>query len=294
MPTHVSAEIIRMPTAQIEVDPDNIRTHYDPELLEGFRDMLRTNGEFINPPHVYQVGPNRYRVKHGNTRILAAQGLVEDIAVKIVDPPSSAEERIVGQLSENLAQGGLSPLDTARALQRLRTAGLSIRGIQEHLAIQGVKRSVAWIHACLKMLSLPSEVQGQIERGEVNAWEAVGPLTTKVVRVPVEARQAEFNEQLRDLAVQLLNEPGRHRAGAKRDEQRRSASAMQRWEILPMPGDSPEDVAQANSEGRQDVVMALNALRLVIDRGVPPKDSASGRLLRTRARQLDRRAPRKG
>lgn len=285
MPPDVDADIIKLPLQWIEVDPDNIRTHYDPELLDGFREVLRTGGEFINPPHVYSVGANRYRVKHGNTRVLAAQGLLDELPVRVVPAPSSLEERVLSQLSENLAQGGLSPLDTARALQRLRKTGLSIRGIQEHLATHGVKRSVAWIHTTLKMLDLPADVQAQIESGEIKPWEAVSPTTSRVVRVPVEAMQADFREHIQDLAVQLLNEPRGRRTASRRAGDARTGVTSQSWEILSMEGDPPELVEKAAKEGRQDVAMALNALRLVLENGVPAKDTASGRLLRARLRR---------
>jgi hypothetical protein len=286
MPADVDADITKLPLQWIEVDPENIRTHYDQELLDGFREVLRTGGEYINPPHVYPVGANRYRVKHGNTRVLAAQGLVDELPVRVVAAPSSAEDRVLSQLSENLVQGGLSPLDTARALQRLRKTGLSIRGIQEHLARYGVKRSVAWIHTTLKMLDLPPDVQAQIEKGDIKPWEAVSSSTSRVVRVPVEAMQSDFREHIHDLAVQLLNEPRGRRRGTKRAADARSGLASPRWEIMPMPGDAPELLEKAAEEGRQDVAMALNALRLLLQNGLPAKDSASGRLLRSRLRQV--------
>lgn len=282
MSTNTDNGIVMLPLDQIEIDPDNVRTHYDADIVEGLREVMRTGGEFINPPHVYRIGAGRYRVKHGNTRLLAAQGIVSELPVRLVPPPSSPEEQVISQLSENLAQGGLSPLDAARALQRLRKSGLSIRGIQEHLASYGVKRSVAWIHTSLKMLELPIEVQQQIERGEVKPWEAVAPTNSKVVRVPLEAMQADFRQHIEDLAVQLLNEPTSRRSRGGRGPERRSGSATQRWEILPMEGDPPELVTQTTEEGRQDVTIVLNALRLVVQNGLPARDSASARLLKSR------------
>ncbi len=285
-PATIDSAIVRLPLDQLEIDAENVRTHYDEEMVDGFRDLLRSGGEYINPPHVYSIGGDRYRVKHGNTRVLAAQGIVGELPVRIVDPPASPEERVMTQLCENLAQGGLSPLDTARALLRLRKSGLSIRGIQEHLAEHGLKRSVAWIHGLLKMLDLPDSVQTQIERGEVKPWEAVAPTDSKVVRVPVEAMQAEARQELQDLAVQLLNKPSTPTQPVRRGPQERSGPAPRRWEILPMEGDSEELLEKASVEARQDVAMALNALRLVIENGVPAKDSAGGILLRSRLRRL--------
>ena len=286
MSTPAGAGIASLPLEQIEIDPENVRTHYDEAVLEGFRELLRTGGEFINPPHVYRVGANRYRVKHGNTRVLAAQGIVTELPVRIVPAPSSSEERVASQLSENLAQGGLSPLDTARALQQLRKSGLSIRGIQEHLASYGVKRSVAWVHTTLKMLELPIDVQEQIERGEVKPWEAVAPTTSKVVRVPLEAAQADFRQHIEDLAVQLLNEPPSRRTPTRSGSGERSGTASRRWEVLPMHNDPADLVRLVNEEGRQDVILALNMLKAVLENGLLPSDSAGARLLKLRLRRL--------
>ena len=286
MSTPADTGIASLPLDQIEIDPENVRTHYDEAVLEGFRELVRTGGEFINAPHVYRVGANRYRVKHGNTRVLAAQGILTELPVRVVPPPSSSEERVVSQLSENLAQGGLSPLDTARALRQLRKSGLSIRGIQDHLASYGVKRSVAWVHTTLKMLELPIEVQDQIERGEVKPWEALAPATSKVVRVPLEAAQADFRQHIEDLAVQLLNEPPSRRAPTRSGSGERSGTATKRWEVLPMDSDPAELVQLVNEEGRQDIILALNTLKLVLDNGLPPSDSASARLLKMRFRRI--------
>jgi len=53
---------IELPLDQLEIDPDNVRTEYDPDIVAGLRSALGTTGDYINPPTVYPVGPNHYRV----------------------------------------------------------------------------------------------------------------------------------------------------------------------------------------------------------------------------------------
>src|SRR5205085_7694795 len=91
-----------LPVDRIQIDPDNVRTNYDPDMIEGLRELLRDGGQFVNAPHVYPIGGGRYRVKHGNTRLLAAQGVVAELPVRVVPAPESPQERVLSQLSENL------------------------------------------------------------------------------------------------------------------------------------------------------------------------------------------------
>src|SRR5579862_9613262 len=88
--------------SQIEIDPENVRSEYDPAIVSGLKSALQAEGGYINPPTVYQVGPRRYRVKHGSTRVLAAKGVAKKIRVRLVEPPPDESSKLLSQMGENL------------------------------------------------------------------------------------------------------------------------------------------------------------------------------------------------
>ncbi|TMC57424.1 MAG: hypothetical protein E6J26_06380, partial [Chloroflexi bacterium] len=102
----VNPQITSLPLDQVEIDPDNVRSVYPRETVEQLRQALVTgleNGEqFIHPPTVYPIGDDRFRVKHGNCRVLAAQGVVDRLHVRIVEPPARPVDKVLDQLGENL------------------------------------------------------------------------------------------------------------------------------------------------------------------------------------------------
>lgn len=166
--------------SQIEIDPENIRSEYDPTIVTGLRRALETSQEYINPPLVYAIGPNKYRVKHGSTRVLAAQGVLKKMRVRVVDPPQSEGTKILAQMSENLLQGSLQPADIGNALKRLRFAEGRERSISQlvgALKAGGIERTKTWVAMHLGLAELQPEVQRLVNQGRLAA-EAAYPLRT--------------------------------------------------------------------------------------------------------------------
>jgi hypothetical protein len=175
-------ELVAVPLDQIEIDTDNVRTRYDQTHIDNLREALRTalaqGEEYINAPVVYRVGRERFRVKHGNCRVLAARGVHERLHVRIVEPPGTQSDKVLDQLGENLLQGGLGPLDTSRALRQLQVAGsLSVGQLVTTLKERGIDRSTAWVRMYLGLSTLHPDVQEGLERGQVSptaAWALHG------------------------------------------------------------------------------------------------------------------------
>lgn len=184
-----------VPIAHIEVDPQNVRTVYREETLEQLRQALRSgldnDEQFINPPTVYAVGPDRFRVKHGNCRVLAAKGVVDQLEVRIVEPPVRGVDKLLDQLGENLLQGGLDPIDTAQALRKLRdNEELSISGIVDVLAERGIKRSKFWVNMHLGLLRLHPLVVDAVRSGQI------APRTAWLVRGLPEPEQVRWSREI--------------------------------------------------------------------------------------------------
>src|SRR5581483_5647274 len=272
--TMLEHRIATIPLSKIELDPENVRTFYDQESVEHLRAALRSSlvnrEQYINPPVVYPVGADQYRVKHGNCRVMAARGIVDELQVRIVEPPASRGEKILDQLGENLLQGGLNAMDTALALQRLRdTEELSIAGIVDVLAERGIGRGKFWVKLHLGLVDLHPVVQQAIRSGDIAprvAWllrtlphlqqvqfcrEIVekGLTRTDVERrlglgkqpadesADVDTSSPEFaytqiRERIEAAAEDIDNRP----ANAPRqsfDPQRKSSAVRQRWELVP-------------------------------------------------------------
>jgi hypothetical protein len=142
-------------------------------VLQGLRQALRNEGEYINPPVVYEVSPGRYRVKHGSTRVLAAQGVVERLKVRVREAPKNERAKMLAQMSENLLQGGLGPMDVGWTLRRMRDEGsLSLGQLVGALRAAGIDRSRAWVLRHLALTELDERVQEAVASGAVNPFQA--------------------------------------------------------------------------------------------------------------------------
>ncbi len=195
-------KIAALPLEQIEIDPENVRTAYLEGTVEQLRQALvaglEAGEQFINPPSVYPIGNDRYRVKHGNCRVLAAQGIVDQLHVRIVEPPVRRVDKLLDQLGENLLQGGLDPIDTAQALRQLREKEeLSISGIVDVLAARGIKRGKFWVNMHLGLLRLHPFVVDVIRSGHI------APRTAWLLRGLSEAEQVH---RTRDIIAQGLTQ----------------------------------------------------------------------------------------
>jgi hypothetical protein len=176
----VAVQEAEIPLSQIEIDPENVRSEYDPNIVTGLRSALQTNHEYINAPTVYPVGPDRYRVQHGSTRVLAAQGVLKKLRVRIVEPPPSQGSKLLAQMSENLLQGSLRPADIGNALKRLRYAEGRERSISQLVGVLkagGIERTKSWVAMHLALAELAPEVQRLVNKGQLAA-EAAYPLRT--------------------------------------------------------------------------------------------------------------------
>ncbi len=266
---------IELPLDQLEIDPDNVRTEYDPDIVAGLRSALGTTGDYINPPTVYPVGPNHYRVKHGSTRVLAAQGVVKSLRVRVVDPPPNETSKLLVQMSENLLQGSLRPADVGNALKRLRQADGHERSLSQvvgALKAAGVERTKSWVAMHLALAELAPAVQRLINQGRLPA-EAGYHLrflpqdqqvewAQRVVREGIsreelrrqlsisedvsgepstEVMHRDFEDRLAQVAAEFDGEHGTA-AGARRDagDRHTSGAVSVRRELLPLNMESTD------------------------------------------------------
>jgi ParB family chromosome partitioning protein len=153
--------VATIPVAKIQPDPDQPRQAFDESGLDRLAESLRARGQIQPIAAVWDESSGSYRIVVGERRWRAAMraGLTTLTAV-IYDQAPTAEERFALQLVENALREDLSPVEQARAFQKLITArGWSARELS--IDNSSVIRALA-------LLDLPDPVQQHIERGELS------------------------------------------------------------------------------------------------------------------------------
>ncbi|MEY2343223.1 ParB/RepB/Spo0J family partition protein [Acidithiobacillus sp. IBUN Pt1247-S3] len=153
--------------SDIEADPEQPRKSFvgDSEAdnsLESLRDSIMQHG-VLQPISVRRVESGKYRIIAGERRWRASCMAHESgaacqragydlsrIPAVILEPVDDAD-RLEMQLVENLARADMPPMDTARALDRLRSC-MDPKPSMEELA-RRLGRSRAWVHQMLSMVS---------------------------------------------------------------------------------------------------------------------------------------------
>jgi ParB/RepB/Spo0J family partition protein len=135
-----------------------------------------------------------YVIVDGEGRYLAA-GDAQIVEVPIiVDVPDPDTDGLDDALIANMIRADLTPLEEARAFQRLLENGLSVKGVAQRLS-----RTPKFVKERLQLLALPEAMQRKLEKGEV-------PLTAVGALVQL----AEMHPDLPAMAVEkVMNEPDR-------------------------------------------------------------------------------------
>ncbi len=185
----------RLPIEQIDPNPSQPRTQFQPERLEELAQSIRANG--IIQPLIVRKHGDRYELVAGERRWRAAKiaGL-SDVPVVVQD---FAEDRLLElALIENIQREDLNPIETAHAFNRLvRELSLSHEEIGRRT---GKDRSS--IANTIRLLKLPEQVQRLVAEGSLPMGQARALLTltdpesqiavgTKAVAQSLTTRQVE-------------------------------------------------------------------------------------------------------
>lgn len=148
----------------IAANPQQPRSHFDEEPLEGLAESIRQVG--VLQPIVVREGdrPGTYRLVAGERRWRAARlvGLTEIPAIiRQGDDVSGLTEALV----ENLQREDLTPLEEAAAYRQL----MEDFGMTHEAIAQRVGRSRSAVSNTLRLLQLPAVIQALLESGELSA-----------------------------------------------------------------------------------------------------------------------------
>ena len=165
------------------------RKTIDPEAVAELAASIADKG--LLQPLVVRPAKSGFEIVAGERRFRAAKqaGLT---SVPVVVKTLSDQETLEIAIIENLQREDLSPVEEARAFQKLMTFDLS----QEEVA-KAVGKSRSAIANTLRLLKLPDEALAALETGQISAGHA-----RAILAQPEKDRDWALNEILsRDLSV---------------------------------------------------------------------------------------------
>lgn len=194
---------VTIPVAQIEPGLNQPRKHFDEEALAGLAESIRQHG-IIQPLTVRRLSSGYYQIIAGERRWRAARmaGLTEVPA--IIREMSDAEEMLFA-LIENLQREDLTPLEEARGYRTL----IEAQDFTQEEVSKAVGKSRPAITNALRLLNLPEDIQGMLERGEITAGHARTLLSFKSQEdMRLGAQKAKDGASVRELEAlaKRLNE----------------------------------------------------------------------------------------
>ena len=164
--TGATTGLMLLPVSQIEPHPDQPRRHFDEAALEELAASIAARG-VIQPVVVRPLGDNRYQLVAGERRWRASQrARVHEIPAIVRE----LDEREVTALAliENLQREDLNPVEEARAYQKLSER----EGMTQQDIAQFVDKSRSHVANIMRLLGLPADVLGMVEREELSMGHA--------------------------------------------------------------------------------------------------------------------------
>lgn len=158
--------LMLLPVSQIEPHPDQPRRYFDEAALNELAASIAARG-VIQPVVVRPLGGNRYQLVAGERRWRASQ------RARIHEIPAivrQLDDREVTALAliENLQREDLNPVEEARAYQKLAERD----GLTQQDIANFVDKSRSHVANIMRLLGLPEDVLGMIERDELSMGHA--------------------------------------------------------------------------------------------------------------------------
>lgn len=194
------------------------RTSIRPEALEELKASIKKSG-IIEPVIVRPIAHGTYELVAGERRLKASQALgIKEVPAIIKS--LSDKEALEFSLVENIQRENLNPIEEAKGYSRL----LDEFGYTQEDIASAVGKDRATVANLLRLLSLPDDIRGGVERGSITLGHAKALLSIEDRAKQIEAfRQAEQE----GLSVRQLEALASTWAPAKRRRARRVNTQMQ-------------------------------------------------------------------
>jgi ParB family chromosome partitioning protein len=158
--------ILMISPEDIEVNPFQPRTEFDPQLLMDLAKSIKSSG-LIQPITVRSLGGNKYQLISGERRLRASKmaGINEIPAYVRV---ANDQEMLEMALVENIQRADLNSIEVAISYQRLMDeCKLTHEALSERV---GKDRST--ITNYVRLLKLPAQLQASIKAGDLSMGHA--------------------------------------------------------------------------------------------------------------------------
>lgn len=153
------SELMHVPVGAISPNPRQPRRRFEAEGIQELAESIRAQG-LVQPVVLRPLGEGGYELIAGERRWRAAR-LAGLATVPAVVREGDDRDSLMLALAENIAREDLSPVEEARAYAVLLDEfGLALGEVAEH-----VGRSKPTVSNRLRLLELPEDVLGLVERG---------------------------------------------------------------------------------------------------------------------------------
>jgi ParB family chromosome partitioning protein len=161
-----ATELVELPVDAIHVNPRQPRKRFDGEAGSGLAESIRSQG-VIQPLLVRPRAAGGYEIVAGERRWRAAREAGRQTVPAVVREADDRDTLLLG-LIENVAREQLTPVEEARAYAVLIDEfGLSLGDVAER-----VGRSKPSVSNRIRLLDLPDDVLGMVERGQLSEGHA--------------------------------------------------------------------------------------------------------------------------
>ena len=210
----VPSELLEIPVDAIHPNPRQPRRRFEPEAASGLAESVRRQG-VIQPLLVRPRGVGGYEIVAGERRWRAAREAGRQTVPAVVRDADDRETLLLG-LVENVAREQLTPIEEARAYAVLIDEfSLSLGEVAER-----VGRSKPSVSNRIRLLELPDDVLGMVERGQLTEGHA-----RAVLAVPDHEGRRRLAREIvrRGLSVRAAEQRAKW-AGARQRPRTRSVS----------------------------------------------------------------------
>jgi len=209
----VPNELLEIPVDAIHPNPRQPRRRFEPEAASGLAESVRRQG-VIQPLLVRPRGVGGYEIVAGERRWRAAREAGRETVPAVVRTADDRDTLLLG-LVENVAREQLTAIEEARAYAVLIDEfSLSLGEVAER-----VGRSKPSVSNRIRLLELPDDVLGMVERGQLTEGHA-----RAVLAVPDQEGRRRLAREIvrRGLSVRAAEQRAKW-AGARQRPRTRSA-----------------------------------------------------------------------
>jgi ParB family transcriptional regulator, chromosome partitioning protein len=180
----------------IDRNPFQTRSQFDEAALEELMTSIAATG-VVQPILVRPIADGRYQLIAGERRLMASRKAGKETIPAVVKLASD-EQAMEITIVENLQRADLNPMEQARAFDRL---GREFQMTQEQMA-KRTGKDRASVSNFLRLLRLPTEIQGKVEAGQLSfghartllaleSPDAILKAAQKVLALSMSVRQTE-------------------------------------------------------------------------------------------------------